>query len=558
MAPITISLTIAGLLGLISSLRPLWQIAHQDSTHSLSWYSLIGLVLCFIAGYAAFIATMLLQDLGLIQLILAMIFFGGGLFVAIVSQLCKTTMQTLEQASTDLEDKTGHIDYRDNHDRLTELANRRRMARYLDEVLTSDANTELALFTIDINGFKDINDTFGYDNGDAVLRVLAYRLKGLLKDCDLASRITADEFMVALRHCTAERARQFTQTLLERLGQRVNLYESIDVPINLSVGIALAPDHARYRESLIRRSDIALQGAKQGGESWLFYRPGEEEAHLSRLSLMTELRQAVDDQALVLHFQPKMSLQTQEIIGVEALVRWRHPTQGMIPPDDFIPLAERSGSINALTEWVIDAGIKQLGEWLQQGLSLDMSINISARDLGNRQFSDTLLKALSTYQVPAQSLVLEITENAFMDDRAHAVKQLNRLQHEGIRIAIDDFGTGYSSLSQLRDLPVNELKIDKSFIMKLASEPDNARIARSIVELGRNLGLSVTAEGVEDDTSCNLLIGYGCNTIQGFGLSRPMVADRLPQWLKEHAAEREDASLMLPTLRQKAHSQYQP
>lgn len=555
MATVTIPLIFAGLLGLVGSLRPLWQIAQQDSTHSRSWYSLIGLVLCIIVGFVAFIGIVLQQDFGPIQLILAMVFFGGGLFVAIVSQLCKTTMQSLAAAAADLQNKDGQIVYRDNHDRLTELANRRRMSRYLDEVLDSNANHELALFTININGFKDINDTFGYDNGDAVLRVVAYRLKGLINKEDLASRVTADEFMVALRHCTTDSAREFAQSLILRLGQRVNLYESIDVPINLSVGIALAPDHARHRESLVRRSDIALQAAKLAGEPWMFYKPGEEEAHLSRLSLMTELRQAVADQSLVLHFQPKMCLEHHKIIGVEALVRWCHPTQGMIPPDDFIPLAERSGSIDALTRWVIDAGVRQLGEWLQQGLDLDISINISARDLGNRQLSETLLKALSTYQVPARRLVLEITESAFMDDRTRAVNQLNRLRAEGIRIAIDDFGTGYSSLSQLRDLPVNELKIDKSFIMKLATEPDDARIARSIVELGRNLGLSVTAEGVEDETSCNLLIGYGCNTIQGFGLSRPMTADRLAGWIQDHDARQETVTSTLPP---QSAIQYQP
>lgn len=559
MAVLNTFILLLGLAGVAVALHHSWKMTRLAAPQLARWRLTLLVTALLFAGYTAVLMVLWLYPIASFSPVISLLLLLAGMGTALLAQISRQSTIVMSSMATALDEQTSHITYRDNHDRLTGLANRRHMARYLDRCLDADAGEQLALFSVNINGFKNINDTFGYDNGNAVLRVLASRIKGLVEDTDLAARNAADEFLIAVCPCTEQHTNEFAEALARTLKHRVELDENIDVPISAAIGIARFPEHGKSRESLIRRCDIALQSAKLQGLAYQMYQNGEEEAHLSRINLMAELRQAVTRNQLVLHYQPKQCLRNGQIVGVEALLRWYHPQHGLVPPDEFIALAEQSGIIESISTWVIDEALAQWQRWAAQHLVLDLSINISVRDLQGIGFSGMLIQKLYHHQVPAEHLILEITESAFMADRHQAVAGLAHLQKAGVRVAIDDFGTGYSSLSQLKDLPVNELKIDKSFIMALSETPDNGRIVRSIIELGRNLGLSVTAEGVEDEATRQLLKADGCDVIQGFGLSKPLPADHLLVWVNHHPV---DSPVL--TTRQADHTapgdvaQYQP
>jgi predicted signal transduction protein with EAL and GGDEF domain len=312
------------------------------------------------------------------------------------------------------------------------------------------------------------------------------------------------------------------------------LYEGQPLDVGTSVGIARFPQHGRDAQTLVRNADVAMYVAKRNKTGLAIYNAYYDTTQQEHLSLLGELRSAVEQRALRLVYQPKVSLRSSNVSAVEALIRWIHPERGTILPVHFIPFAEATGFIKVLTCWVLAEVIRQCAEWLGDGLQLRISANISVRDLMNRDLPDQIAALLAEHCVPAGLICLEITESGFMEDPAHAQKVLDRLSGMGLRLAIDDYGVGYSSLSHIMKLPVQELKIDRSFIAGMVANPDVSSIVRSTIELGHNLGMTVVAEGVEDSNGWDLLESLGCDDAQGYFMSPPLEAAALVQWMREH------------------------
>lgn len=534
MAYLEIGLVVLGLAGLLASLKPLLEIAHRNSGHARAWRILLTLVGFFILGYALFALRLAQTEPGLTEQLLSLILFGGSIFVVLVCRLSKQTMQELDATVSTLERQSAQIQYQSVHDLLTGLPNRNQLADFLDEYLNDGTPHPLALFCINVNDFKQINDTFGYYNGDRVLKAIADGLRAEAPNQACVARISADEFMIGCSDLNYKQADALGKRLTQRFNGRLSIDQDLEVPLSIAQGITLAPEHGVDRETLVRRSDIAMQSAKASRMPLAFYQSGQEEAYLDRIDILSDLRRAVDQDALALYFQPQINMATGAVLGMEALLRWAHPTRGLIPPDEFIPLAEQSGDIEWITHWVIEHAISEACRWRDQGLNLSLSLNISASDLSRSGLSERLIHSLSDCCMTAPEITLEITESAFMADQRQSVGQLMRLRRQGFQIAIDDFGTGYSSLSQLRDLPVNALKIDKSFLLLMQTRPENSRIVRSIIELGHNLDLLVTAEGIETEAMYQQLQAAGCDHCQGYWISRPMPAHEVADWYHAH------------------------
>jgi diguanylate cyclase (GGDEF)-like protein/PAS domain S-box-containing protein len=422
------------------------------------------------------------------------------------------------------------------HDLLTDLPNRTLLHDRLRQAIRGAKrdSSSLALLVMDLDRFKEVNDTFGHHYGDLLLRQVCQRLQDALRGSDTLARLGGDEFALLLPVADAAVAGQVAQRLLEVLDEPFAI-EGHSFAIGASIGIALYPQHADDADALLRRADVAMYVAKRSGSGYALYAAEQDQHSPSRLGLTAELRHAIEHGQLLLHYQPKLELRGSTVIGVEALVRWQHPQQGLVPPDQFIPLAEQSGLIRPLTEWVLTTATRQYDEWRSAGLDLPVAVNLSMRNLHDPQLSHTIAGLLSSLDVSPAALNLEITESSLMADPERAMAVLSGLRELGLSIAIDDFGTGYSSLAYLKRLPVAELKIDRSFVRDMATDASDLAIVRSTVELAHNLGLRVVAEGVEDSASQKLLTLLGCDQAQGYYISRPLPAAELTDWLRRQA-----------------------
>ena len=434
-------------------------------------------------------------------------------------------------------------------DPLTDLANRSRfsieLARAIEQAQRGDY--KLSILMMDLDRFKYVNDTLGHGVGDHVLREVSRRLGEAVVAADCIARLGGDEFAILLRcgsdaNCSAT-ARQIIAALEAPI-----LYEDQPLDVGTSIGIAHFPEHGRDAQTLVRNADIAMYAAKRSKAGFAIYDPHYDTSQQEHLSLLGELRRAVERNELRLYYQPKVSLHSSNISAVEALLRWEHPTRGMVPPGMFIPFAEHTGYIKLLTRWVMREAVRQCGAWLREGLRLQVSVNISARDLMNRDLPADVGALLAEHQVPPGLLCLEITESGFMEDPANAQKVLDRLAESGVRLSIDDYGTGYSSLSYIMRLPVQELKIDQSFISRMASDAEISTIVRSTIDLGHNLGLKVVAEGVEDASVWNMLRALGCDDAQGYFMSKPLPPGALAQWIRAN-----DGTFLDPGLEREAN-----
>ena len=422
------------------------------------------------------------------------------------------------------------------HDGLTGLPNRALLADRFDQALRTAkrTGTTTGLLLLDLDRFKDINDTFGHHYGDALLTMVGPRLKAALRESDTIARLGGDEFVVLLPDvgdidaatAVAAKLRQTLETSFHVGG--------IDLDVEASVGVVLSGEHGDDAATLLQRADIAMYVAKTRNLGIVAYHRDSDGHSPERLALLGELRRALERRELTLHYQPKISLSTGDVVGAEALVRWQHPTRGLVVPDEFIPVAEHTGLIGPLTRYVVDAALAQSRTWADAGQALPISVNLSARNLLDERLPDQIAELLTNHRVGASMLELEVTESAIMTEPARARRLLQRLSDLGIHLSIDDFGAGYTSLGQLRSLPINELKIDRSFVMNMAQDPGDALIVRSIIDLGHNLGLTIVAEGVETADALTTLAGFGCDVAQGYYLSRPMPIDAFDTWRRNH------------------------
>jgi diguanylate cyclase (GGDEF)-like protein len=425
------------------------------------------------------------------------------------------------------------------HDALTDLPNRTLFHDRVYQALASSRREHIAaaVMIMDLDRFKEVNDTLGHASGDELLKQVGLRLRDSIRESDTVARLGGDEFGVLLpKVVDAKAAVAVARKLRTTLEEPFTLH-GLALRMEASIGIALFPDHGSDVQSLLQRADVAMYVAKEHPAGCEVYTRERDEYSPDRLTLLTELRRAIDRGQLLLHYQPKADLRTGDIQGVEALVRWQHPERGMIPPDEFIPPAQRTGVIAPLTMFVLDEALRQCRTWALQGMELSVAVNLSTRNLLDVHLPDTVGQLLARWEVPARLLELEITESTILADPVRAMQILSRLHEMGVRLAIDDFGTGYSSLAYLNRLPVDELKIDKSFILGMEESENDAVIVRSTIDLGRNLGLRVVAEGVESAKAWNRLVSLGCDIAQGYYLSRPVPADQLTEWLRERAAK---------------------
>ncbi|MFN8050943.1 MAG: EAL domain-containing protein [Acidimicrobiales bacterium] len=444
---------------------------------------------------------------------------------------------------TDRANAEAALRHQANHDALTGLPNRVLLAERLDAALRAlreeeadrgdDALTGTgALLMMDLNQFKEVNDALGHHHGDRLLVELSSRLREIAGGRHVIARLGGDEFAMIIEGGTTRVAFEVATEIGRRFAEPT-VIDGVTLQSNVSVGIALYPEHADDADGLMQRADAAMYRAKKGGTGVSLFTPDQSTAGIRRLQLLSDLRTAVGNDELMLHYQPRVDFGTGQIEGLEALVRWEHPTWGLLPPDEFIGLAEVSGLIQDLTQFVIRAAVADCARLREIGHSLPVAINLSVRNLYSPDLVEGILTSLAAHSLPSELLRVELTESEIMDDPAIAMQVLQRLRSEGVQVSIDDFGTGYSSLSYLRDLPIDEIKIDRSFVADITDGDDV--VVRSIIDLGHALGVLVAGEGVETVQQWEHLRRLGCDVAQGYLISRPLAFETLVRFLHDRA-----------------------
>ena len=425
------------------------------------------------------------------------------------------------------------LEYRALHDSLTSLPNRTLLLDRIehDINISKRESQKLCLLILDLDDFKEVNDTLGHLAGDKLLVEVGSRIKQTLRDVDTVARIGGDEFSILLPHTDEAQAIVACEKIIASFSKNIEI-EGIDVSISASIGIAMFPDHGEDVHTLLRHADIAMYVAKRNKLGFEIYNASDDEHSISRLSMTRDFRDAMAKNKLTIDYQPIFDVKSKKMTAVEALSRWHHPEHGFVTPEKFISLAEQTGLINDLTYWVLNKSISQVSEWNKSGASLSVAVNLSVFSFKDSNFINEVSSAIEKYNFPPENLKLEITESAMMENPLQAIEVLTELHEMGIKLAIDDFGTGYSSMAYLKQLPVDELKVDKSFVIGLDQDKSNDAIVRSTIDLAHNLGLKVVAEGIETEVVNDILRKYECDMAQGFHLSHPVSADKLAKLLK--------------------------
>ena len=416
------------------------------------------------------------------------------------------------------------------HDPLTGLPNRLHFQQRLERRLTTTGSA--AVLLMDVDRFKEVNDTLGHDVGDRLLHEVGTRLRRLESDETVVARLGGDEFAVLLGGEDVH-----VEGMVARIARDIAapfVLGDVTLDVTASIGIAVTPRDGSSAALLLRRAEVAMYDAKRGLTGVARYSPDRDPYSSRRLSLIGDLARALDDGALELHYQPQANPSTGQVTGVEALLRWNHPLWGQVPPDEFIPLAEHTGLIRPLTRFVVETAVRQCVTWREAGTPVLMAVNVSMRNLLEPELADTVARMLVQAGLPAAFLKLEVTESAIVAEPERALQALERLVDLGLSVSVDDFGTGYSSLTRLRNLPVQEVKLDRAFVRHLADREEDLAIVRAVVSLGHDLGLGVVAEGVEDERSWRILQDLECDLVQGYFLARPMPAEPMTYWLRDH------------------------
>ncbi|MEZ5280519.1 MAG: EAL domain-containing protein [Acidimicrobiales bacterium] len=440
-------------------------------------------------------------------------------------------------AAVTYHDATDRVAARDSlrretlQDPLTGLPNRAHlMERLRKHVGQNDDTSGLALLILDLDQFKEVNDTLGHHHGDALLRQVASRLGDLRRGSDMVARLGGDEFAILLVDDGVSRAAGVASSVVDTIGAPLTL-QGLQVQAGASIGIASHPNDAQAPDELLQKAEVAMYQAKATRKSWAWYSAKDDKYSVRRLTLLGELPRALANDEIVVYYQPKIDLSRGLVVGVEALVRWHHPDLGSVPPDEFIELTEVSGLVNELTRQVISKSVAQLREWDQQGIHIGVAVNLSVRNFHDAGLAAFITEVLDRNGINASRLMLEITESQVVDDLALAADVLRSLSELGIRTSIDDFGTGFSSLTHLRRLPIDEIKIDRSFVGQMSTNEHDAVIVRSIVKLGHDLDLEVVAEGVEDEWTLDSLRRLGCDRAQGYYFQRAVPPEEIPAFV---------------------------
>lgn len=459
-----------------------------------------------------------------------------GIFCNVTEQ--KRAEAALRTAYAQLEhrvkERTAALEYQASHDPLTDLPNRAFFYTALQQAIhvARRENKPIALLLMDLNRFKDVNDTLGHHKGDLLLQMVSTRLRMTLRESDIIARLGGDEFAVLLPGVSKTEAVILANKVLTAL-QTPMLLEDISIEVGASIGIVIYPHQGEVVDVLMQHADVAMYTAKQGNTGYAVYAPQHDRNRTHHVTLSAELRYAIEHELMVLHYQPKLDMQTGALIGMEALVRWQHPQRGLILPDQFISTAERTGLIAPLTLWVLRSVLIQCQVWRESGIDLGVAVNLSAHNLRDKRLLEQIQHMLQALRLEPRCLELEITESVIMSDPPRALEVLTGLRDIGVKISIDDFGIGYSSLGYLKKLPVDSIKIDRSFVMNMVDDADSASIVRLIIDLAHNLSLEVTAEGVESAVSWNKLALLKCDSAQGYYIQAPLPSAEISTWLKD-------------------------
>ncbi len=441
----------------------------------------------------------------------------------------------LEKAHLESKTHASALSYQMTHDALTNLPNRTLFRDQLILTLSNNGHRQnkLCLLILDLNNFAEVNDTLGHHNGDILLQIIGERIQGIIEQPGIVARLGGDEFAICIPNIGLDELQHIVDEIVKAVGQPV-LLEGISLEMGVNIGIALYPDHGEDAGLLLQRADVALSNARKEKETSKVYNENVDPYNIRRLTILSELRHAMENEQLLLHFQPKICLNRKGISGVETLVRWNHPQYGLIPPDQFIQLAEQTGLIKDITRWVLYNALRQCSIWQESGVTIQMAVNLSARNLQEKELPSYISGLLQKFGLDPDLLKLEITESTVMINHNLSNEVLTRLSEIGIKHSIDDFGTGHSSLAYIKNLPVNEIKVDKSFIMNITNSTDDIHIVQAAIELGHKLGLNVVAEGVENGETLEILERIGCDEIQGYFIARPMTAQDFIKWFKAY------------------------
>jgi len=520
------------------------QVAHLGTTGTtmgMALWVLAGLLfMLLIVGYAALDRVLLAPIARISQALVTDVDIKSDRPVNVPvagTQEVRQLVAAFEKMRSDVQQRRLALEHQSLHDDLTGLPNRACLLQELEQVLESASKSEqrVALMFMDLDHFKEINDTLGHPVGDLILQEVANRLAETIADNGLTARLGGDEFAVILPCIDRCRCSDMSDAIAGALEREFQV-GGHKLYVGGSIGVAMYPDHGAEVSVLMRHADVAMYSAKHTGKHTAFYDDTQDENSVSRLQLVKDLKDAISNDHLELYYQPKLDLKREAITSVEALLRWDHPEHGMVPPDRIIPMAEQTGIIRQLTQWVLQSALQQQARWRKAGTDISVAVNLSAHDLRDNSLPETVAELLATTGTPPEKLTLEVTESAMMSDLSNAAALLSRIKEMGVGIAIDDFGTGFSSLSYLKKLPVRELKIDKSFVINMNNDENDAMIVHSTIDLAHNLGLSVVAEGVENQESLERLHAQGCDFIQGYHLCRPVPPDQLERWRLEQRA----------------------
>lgn len=438
------------------------------------------------------------------------------------------------KVSKRLNRQSAKLEYQAKHDSLTGLPNRHSLVVNLELALkeAKERGSSLALLIMDLDSFKEINDTLGHDFGDLLLKEVGKRLRETMRSQDTVSRLGGDEFAVVLPLTNVSVCLDITDNVIKALADPFRI-AGTNIHVRVSAGIAIYPEHGATSHNLIKHAEVAMYHAKHRGDIYAVYNQENDPHSVEKLTLTEQLHHATEKNELVLYYQPKVDLKKNLVMGLEALCRWQHPNQGMISPTTFIPLAEQTGIIKPITLWGVDSVLQQCKRWFDMGTPIKISLNLSARLLHYSELPMKIGKLLDLYEINHQCLELEITETAIMMDTDRARDILTQLHAMGVKLSIDDFGTGYTSLSQLKKLPIDNLKIDMSFVRNMRIDESNRTIVKSTIDLSHNMGLEVTAEGVEDTETYDLLVDMGCDYCQGYLISEPLPMSVLERWMAQ-------------------------
>lgn len=524
-----VALVLMGVALLAYSLKPM-AVLCRESDQGPGWRALHFLIMFFIVGYLVFAWYTWPDPVTLTDLMIALILFGGGCFVVIVTRMSRLSIDHVRQIAA-LERHNAL------HDNLTGLPNRNLLYQRLGTALDAAHAQQhsMAVLLMDLDRFKEVNDTLGHHVGDRLLEQVAPRLRAVVRAPETVARLGGDEFAIVMPHADLAAAILLAQRLIAALGQPFKV-EQHSLGIGLSIGICLYPEHGEDSQTLLQRADVAMYVAKRNASGYTVYDSKHDVHSLSRLKLMNELQGAIEGGRLELYYQPYIGVARRAPVGLEALARWDHPEFGLIPAVDFIPLAEQSGQIQALTRWALTTAIADLTAWLKDGLECRVAVNLSVKDLQSPALADLVRGLMEAQPVPADRFVLEITEGSVMTDEQHVIENITRLNHLGVMLNIDDFGTGYSSLSRLKQLPIDAIKIDRTFVIDMIDDEHNAIIVRSTIDLAHNMGKKVVAEGVESQDVLDILEILHCDYAQGNFIAAPMPGRDVPAWLREYGA----------------------